>query len=29
MGGSIDVQSKIGKGTTFSVTVPKTIEEKA
>ena len=29
MGGKIDVQSKIGEGTTFSITVPKTIEEKA
>jgi len=28
MGGNIDVQSKIGKGTTFSITVPKTIKEK-
>ena len=29
MGGKIDVQSKIGEGTTFSIIVPKTIEEKA
>jgi signal transduction histidine kinase len=29
MGGRIDVQSKIGEGTTFSIIVPKTIEEKA
>ena len=29
MGGKIEVQSKIGEGTTFSITVPKTIEEKA
>ena len=29
MGGKIDVQSKIGEGTTFSIIVPKTIKEKA
>ena len=29
MGGKIDVQSKIGEGTTFSIIVPKKIEEKA
>ena len=29
MGGKIEVQSKIGEGTTFSITVPKTIEVKS
>ena len=29
MGGKIEVQSKIGEGTTFSIIVPKKIEEKA
>jgi signal transduction histidine kinase len=29
MGGKIEVQSKIGEGTTFSITIPKTIEEKS
>ncbi len=28
MGGKIEVQSKIGEGTTFSITIPKTIKEK-
>jgi len=29
MGGKIEVKSKIGEGTTFSIIVPKTIKEKA